>query len=76
MEMLSGKGSSVSSCSIQDNKINMPRYGLKGREVLPGKKVDAASVPAGIPAFQEALQKYYGKRRRCQQGLGVNPRGG
>ena len=44
-----------------DNKINTPLYGMKGREVLAGKKVDAASLPAGIPAYQEALQKHYGK---------------
>jgi SH3 domain-containing YSC84-like protein 1 len=43
-----------------DNKINNPLYGVKGREVLAGKKVDTASLPAGIPAYQAALQKYYG----------------
>ena len=43
-----------------DNKINKPLYGMKGREVLAGRKVDTASLPAGIPAYQEALQKYYG----------------
>jgi hypothetical protein len=42
-----------------DNKINQPLYGIKGREVLAGQRVDAASLPAGIPAFQEALQKHY-----------------
>jgi len=42
-----------------DNKINLPLYGLKGREVLAGNKTDPASLPAGISAFQEALQKYY-----------------
>jgi len=43
-----------------DNNINKPLYGMKGREVLGGKEVNAASVPAGIDAYQDALQKYYG----------------
>lgn len=43
-----------------DNKINKPLYGVKGREVLAGKKVDTVALPAGISAYQEALQKYYG----------------
>ena len=43
-----------------DNNINKPLYGMKGREVLAGKKVDTAALPAGILAYQEALQKYYG----------------
>lgn len=42
-----------------DNNINRPLYGMKGREVLAGKKVNTASLPAGITAFQEALEKYY-----------------
>ncbi len=42
-----------------ENKVNTPLYGMKGREVLAGKKVDAASLPAGIPAYQQALEKYY-----------------
>ena len=42
-----------------DNNINKPMYGMKGREVLAGKEVDPAILPAGIPAFQEALRKYY-----------------
>lgn len=46
-----------------DNNINKPLYGMKGREVLAGKKVEAASVPAGIPAFQQVLEKYYAVRR-------------
>lgn len=44
-----------------DNKINTPLYGMKGREVLAGKKVDASSLPAGITAYQEALQKHHRK---------------
>ena len=40
------------------NKINTPLYGLKGREVLAGKKVDPSILPAGIPAYYEALVKY------------------
>ena len=42
----------------QDNNLNKPLYGAKGHEILAGKKVDHASLPAGISAFQEALQKY------------------
>jgi lipid-binding SYLF domain-containing protein len=43
-----------------DNKINKPLYGVKGREVLAGKKVDASRLPARIPAYQAALEKYHG----------------
>ncbi|MGH9967001.1 MAG: hypothetical protein ACREBG_04080 [Pyrinomonadaceae bacterium] len=46
-----------------DNNINRPLYGLKGREVLAGKKVETASIPAGISAFQQILEKYYAGRR-------------
>lgn len=42
-----------------DNNINKPLYGIKGREVLAGKKIDPSTFPAGIAAFQEALRKYY-----------------
>lgn len=43
-----------------DNKINAPLYGMKGREVLAGKKIETTdSIPAGIPVFQQALEKYY-----------------
>lgn len=45
-----------------DNKVNKPLYGLKGREVLAGKKVETGSLPAGIPAYQEALRKYFGAK--------------
>lgn len=45
-----------------DNNINTPLYGLKGREVIAGKKIVSASLPAGISAFQEALQKYWPAR--------------
>jgi len=44
-----------------DNKINTPLYGMKGREVLVGKKIDTASLPDGITAYQEGLQKYYAR---------------
>ena len=43
-----------------DNNINKPLYRMKGREVLAGKNVDPATLPAGIPAYQAALQKHYG----------------
>lgn len=46
-----------------DNKINKPLYRMKGREVLAGKTIDAATLPAGIPAYQAALQKHYGATR-------------
>jgi hypothetical protein len=46
----------------QDNNINEPLYGARGREVLAGRKVDSASLPSGISAFQEALQKYFPAR--------------
>ena len=55
-----GKGFFSKFLLNPDNKINTPLYGMKGREVLAGKKVDTAALPAGILAFQEALQKYYG----------------
>lgn len=42
-----------------DNNINKPMYGMKGREVLAREKIDPATLPAGITAFQEALRKYY-----------------
>lgn len=43
-----------------DNNINTPLYGLKGREVLAGKKIgDASAIPPTIPTFTDALQKYY-----------------
>ena len=43
-----------------DNNINTPLYGMKGREVLSGKQIsDPAAVPSTIPAFTDALRKYY-----------------
>lgn len=43
-----------------DNKINTPLYGMKGREVLAGKKIEnTAAIPAAIPKYTEALDKYY-----------------
>jgi lipid-binding SYLF domain-containing protein len=43
-----------------DNKINLPLYGMKGREVLAGGKIaSTASIPPGIPVFRDALEKYY-----------------
>ena len=54
-----GKGFFSKFLLNPDNKINTPLYGIKGREILAGKNVDPASLPSGIPAFQEALQKYY-----------------
>jgi lipid-binding SYLF domain-containing protein len=46
-----------------DNNINTPLYGMKGREVLAGKQAETASLPDGIPAYQEALRKYYAATR-------------
>lgn len=45
-----------------DNNINKPMYGMKGREVLAGKLVDTSTVPEGITAYQEALNRLYAKR--------------
>lgn len=45
-----------------DNHINQPLYHFKGADVLAGKEIDPASLPAGIAAFQEALQKYWPRR--------------
>jgi lipid-binding SYLF domain-containing protein len=43
-----------------DNKINTPLYGMKGREVLTGAKIEnSASLPEGIPVFKEALERHY-----------------
>jgi lipid-binding SYLF domain-containing protein len=46
-----------------DNKINKPLYGIKGREVLAGKKVDVSTLPEGITPYQEALSRYYGEKK-------------
>lgn len=46
-----------------DNNINTPLYGMKGRQVLSGRRVERPSLPAGLLAFPEALQKYYGETR-------------
>lgn len=43
----------------QDNNINIPMYGAKAREILAGKKIDSASLPSGISAFKEALDKLW-----------------
>ena len=42
-----------------DNKINTPLYGMKGREVLAGEKIQVTAIPPTIPTVTEALQKYY-----------------
>ncbi len=60
------KGSKFSSGSKSfllnpDNNVNKPLYGLKGREVLAGKQVNIPSIPQGIKAYQEALEKYYSR---------------
>lgn len=46
-----------------DNNINKPLYGIKGREVLAGKKVDASALPEGITPYQQALSRYYGDKK-------------
>jgi lipid-binding SYLF domain-containing protein len=47
-----------------DNKINTPLYGMKGREVLAGAKIEKTDgIPVTIPTFREALEKYYGAAR-------------
>lgn len=42
-----------------DNNINKPLYGMKGREVLAKKAVDTSSLPSGLTAYQNALNKHY-----------------
>jgi len=42
-----------------DNNINNPVYGVKGREVLAGAKIDPANILSGIPEYQATLVKYY-----------------
>jgi lipid-binding SYLF domain-containing protein len=44
-----------------DNNINKPLYGMKGREVLAGQKLNSQALPPGVSAYQEALAKYYPK---------------
>ena len=44
-----------------DNNINSPVYGVKGREILAGAKIDPANVVSGIPEYQATLMKYYGR---------------
>ncbi len=45
-----------------DNNVNNSVYGMKGREVLAGKKpIERSKLPAGIEAFQEALAKYHSR---------------
>jgi lipid-binding SYLF domain-containing protein len=44
-----------------DNNINSPVYGVKGRAVLAGAKIDPANVLSGIPEYQATLMKYYGR---------------
>src|SRR5712692_2331121 len=56
------EGSAKAIVLNQDNHLNQQLYGMKGHDVLAGKKIDGASLPAGIPAFQEALQKYWSAR--------------
>jgi lipid-binding SYLF domain-containing protein len=47
-----------------DNNINTPLYGMKGREVLAGKKIaDTVAIPSTIPTFTEALDKYYSAKK-------------
>jgi len=45
----------------QDNNINTPMYGCKGRDVLSGKKIDIGSLPTGISAFSDALDKSWSR---------------
>lgn len=47
-----------------DNNINAPMYGMKGRDVLAGKKIEAASIPAGIATYRDALEKYQSRPKQ------------
>ncbi len=43
-----------------DNNINTPLYGMKGSEVLAGKKIETPGpIPAEIANYKNALEKYY-----------------
>ncbi len=42
-----------------DNNINKPLYGVKGREVVLGKKIDESTVLNAISAYLDALAKSY-----------------
>jgi lipid-binding SYLF domain-containing protein len=46
----------------QDNNINLPIYGCKARNVLGGKKIDRVSLPTGLSAFSDALEKAWPQR--------------
>lgn len=46
----------------QDNNINMPVYGAKGRAVLARKKIDSSSAPSKILAFQETMERHWPAR--------------
>jgi lipid-binding SYLF domain-containing protein len=41
-----------------DNNLNKALYGLKGRDVLAGKPINAQPVPASTSAFSQALTRY------------------
>ncbi len=45
----------------QDKSIHENLYGIRGPEVLAGNNIPSTSLPIGITAFQQALQKYYSR---------------
>lgn len=45
-----------------DNEINTPLYGMKGHEVIAGRKIPPATLLPGISAFPDALVKYYSRK--------------
>ncbi len=57
------KGSRLVRVQVVHDDANDFCLRVKGREVLAGKKVDTKSLPVGVLAFQEALQKYYGETK-------------
>lgn len=42
-----------------DKNIHENLYGMEGPDVLAGNNIPSTSVPTGIMAFPQALQKYY-----------------
>jgi len=54
-----GQGMAVGS----DRNINENLYGLKAWEILAGKSIPTSrTIPAEIPAYQQALKEHYGTR--------------
>jgi len=46
---------------VEDNHINQSLYLLKGSQILTGSEVKAATIPADVFSFQQALQKHFSR---------------